>query len=250
MPAISSAQPPGPRDGPREGKPKPGEDPRRPFVEAWENADANRDGVISLAEFHGIERIQVLPEEQRGKIFERLDKDRDGNLGRDELMRANRPHDSPMRKRLWELDLDRSGGISIEEFRQGHLFKKLQPKKMMEVFNHLDTDQDGLITPRDRPEPSFRKGEGKPRPKGKKGAKEGEGKSPKDTGDPDRLRKMIRKLDVGGDGSLSFDEFRVGPGIKDLDEDAQEDRFNQLDRNGDLKISKEDAPPPPPKRMD
>jgi len=241
LPAVCLAQSPDSPKGPRGDKSRPVGEPPRPFAEAWENADTNRDGFISVAEFHAISRIQVLPEEKREGIFKRLDKNEDGNLSRNELMRFSKPHDSPPRKRLWELDADRSGGISLEEFRHGQFFKKLPPGKMKEVFNHLDTDGDGLITPRDRPEPSFKKGEGKPRPnKGPKGPEVHRSEE----GDPGRLIKLIRKLDQDADGSLSFEEFRVGSGIKDLTEDDQEDRFNKLDHNGDLKISKEDAPPP------
>ena len=62
----------------------------------------------------------------------------------------------------------------------------------------------------------------------------------------DSMVRINRKLDVNGDGSLSFEEFRVGPAVKNLTEDEQEDRFELLDRNGDQKISPEDFPPPPP----
>ncbi len=247
-PAVCLAQPQGPDGEFRSGKSRPGEDAQRPFAEAWKNADANDDGFISLAEFHGIARIQVLPEDQREKIFERLDKNGDGNLGRDELMRFSRPHDGPAKKRLWELDVDRSGGISIEEFREGHFFKKLPAAKVTEVFSHLDTDQDGLITPSDRPESPFKKVEGKPRPKGKKGSmgpKDSEAEHPGKDGDADRLGKLIRNLDADGNGGLSFEEFRIGAGVEQLGEDEQEDRFEKLDHNGDLEISMEDAPIPP-----
>ncbi|MEI6820034.1 MAG: hypothetical protein WCL19_10595, partial [Verrucomicrobiota bacterium] len=53
------------------------------------------------------------------------------------------------------------------------------------------------------------------------------------------------KLDLNGDGALSFEEFRQGPAVKNLTEDEQEKRFLRLDRNGDHKISAEDAPPKP-----
>jgi len=43
---------------------------------------------------------------------------------------------------------------------------------------------------------------------------------------------------------LAFAEFRVGPAVKDLTEDEQERRFELLDRSGDLKISRDDFPPP------
>ena len=130
-------------------------------------------------------------------------------------------------KRLWELDADKSGGISLAEFKAGEVFKKLPPEKQDAVFHRLDTDGDGVITPKDKPEPPFR------RPK-----KEGEGGEK----GPDQIN---RKLDTNADGALSFEEFRVGPAVKNLTEDQQEERFEALDRNGDLKISSEDFPSPP-----
>lgn len=229
LPAVCLAQPPVPENArTEEGKGRP-PGPRRPFAEVWKAADKDGDGVISLAEFAAMPRIENLPEEKRANIFKRFDKDGDGKLSREEMGRFGKPHDKhdqPM-KRLWELDADKSGGISFEEFKAGQLFKKLPAEKQDAVFHRLDTDGDGFITPKDRPEPPFR------RPK-------------KDGEHPDKGPEHInRKLDVNGDGALSFEEFRTGPAVKNLSEDEQEDRFEVLDRNGDLKISPEDFPPPP-----
>jgi hypothetical protein len=45
------------------------------------------------------------------------------------------------------------------------------------------------------------------------------------------------ELDQDGDGLLSFEEFRKAPWLRDQDEDTQEDRFEALDADGDLKLS-------------
>ena len=138
-------------------------------------------------------------------------------------------------QRLWELDADKSGGISFEEFKLGQLFIKLSPERQQEVFRRLDSDGDGVVSPKDRPQMPFKHPDGPGgRPLGKPDAAEGPG-------------RINLKLDTNGDGALSFEEFRVGPAVKDLTEDEQEDRFNLLDRNGDLKISPADFPPPPQK---
>lgn len=191
--------------------------PARPAIEKWKAADQNHDGFISLDEFTTIPRIQKLPEEKRARIFKRLDKDADDKLSRDELDRLHKlgdKHGPPM-KRLWELDTDKSGGISLEEFKAGPMFMKLAPERQQAVFRRLDADGDGMITPKDRPERPEEKTEG-----------------------------INRKLDLNGDGALSFDEFRKGAAVKDLTEDQQEARFEKLDRNHDLKLSPEDFPPP------
>lgn len=215
-----------------------GEKPGRPFQEAWQRADTNKDGVISRAEFDAMPRISKLPEEKRTEIFARLDKDKDGSLSRDELGKFGRSRDGDPMKRLWELDADKSGGISFEEFKSGQLFKKLPADKQEKIFKRLDTDGDGFITPKDRPEPppfKHRKGQHKKRP-----------------GAPPAPGGMDMKLDSDGDGALSFAEFRKSPAVRDLTEDEQEDRFEKLDRNGDHKLTpdeihplpKREAPPP------
>ena len=174
-PVVSLAQ----TEGGRPGSPPPTDGgsgkrgPQRPFAEAWQAADKDHDGFISKEEFDAMPRIQNLPEEKRLHLFQRLDKDADGKLSREELGRMARPHgdQGPPMQRLWELDTDKSGGISLEEFKASPLFKKLPPEKQDELFHRLDTNHDGMISPKDRPEPPFNRPEppfkhegGNPRP--------------------------------------------------------------------------------------
>lgn len=233
-PVVSFAQP----EGRPQGPPAKGEEGgygRRPFMEAWKAADTNEDGFISKEEFEAIPRIEGLPEEKRANLFARLDKNGDGKLDRGELGRIGKPREGrrhPM-SRLWELDTDNSGGVSFEEFKAGQIFKKLPPEKQEAVFRRLDSDGDGVITPKDKPEPPFRRGDGKGRPM-------------RPGGPPMEPHRIIRHLDLNGDGAVSFEEFKKGPAVRDLTEDEQEERFEALDRNKDLKITAEDFPPPPP----
>lgn len=221
------------------GKPhSPGERGQRAAPETpeqvWKLTDLDQDGFISKDEFSAMRRVQKLPEEKREKVFKRLDKDLDGQLSKEELSRFGRPHAGPPMQRLWELDADRSGGISSEEFKAGELFKKLPAEKREQMFRRLDSDADGLITPQDKPEPPPK------RPHSKKGARPPEGF------EPNEPRTINRELDLDGDGALSFEEFRKGGSVKNLTEDQQEERFEKLDHNGDLKISAADLPPSPP----
>jgi len=229
MPALSYAQPEPPEMGPEGGKRGPhGGGPDR----GWKQADKDSDGKISREEFEAMPRIQNLPAERREAIFKRLDKNEDGFLDPKEFgPMGKRREGGPPMKRIWELDTDKSGGVSIEEFRLGEIFKKLPPEKLEEIFRRLDTDGDGQITPKDRPEPPPRRGpEGRPGGPGKPG------------GGP---RQMIRDFDTDNDGALTFEEFRKAPPIAGLGEDEQEDRFESLDRNQDHKLDAEDFPPPP-----
>lgn len=210
----------------------------RPRPDFWKSVDKNQDGSISKEEFELMPRVQNLPEEKRGNLFTRLDKDADGKLAREEIRAMGPPRDGkgPPMQRLWELDVDKSGGISFEEFKAGRVFQKLPPEKQNQVFAKLDTDKDGLVTPKDKPEKFKRPGDGRPKhPDNKPGGQRPE------------LRQMIRQLDKDGDGALSFEEFRSGPAEKHLTEDQQEDHFEAMDKNHDLKLSAEDFGTPPPR---
>jgi len=231
LPVLSFAQPQPPETAPTDHKKTGRTKPEHPFQEAWKSADSNQDGFISMEEFGLLQRLQNLAEEKRNRLFARLDKDEDGKLSRDELARMNKPHGDqpePPSKKLWELDTDKSGGVSFEEFKVGQFLKKLSPEKQQEVFTRLDTDGDGLVTPKDRPEPNRKRSDG---------ARPGNQPPPE---------PFNRKLDLDGDGALSFEEFRAGIQVRNLSEDEQEDRFESIDRNGDQKISPQDFPPPPP----
>ncbi len=207
-------------------------------------ADMDHDGFISKMEFDAMPRVQNLPDEKRANLFTRLDKDKDGKLSREELGSIGKGReggDAHRMQRLWELDTDKSGGVSFEEFKLGEFFKKLPPERQQAVFKRLDTNGDGVISPSDRPEPPFK------HPDGKRGPNGFDGPRADDEGPRDEPGHFNKKLDTNGDGALSFEEFRLGPAVKNLTEDQQEDRFELLDRNHDQKISPEDFPPPAPK---
>lgn len=226
LPTLCLAQPtdhPPGEHGERHG-------PIRHFIEAWKLADTDHDGFISAAEFAAMPRVQNLPAEKRDNLFKRLDKDADGKLSRDELGQLAKMDDpGSTRQRLWELDTDHSGGISFEEFKAGHYIMKLPPEKQLELFKRLDTDGDGMITPKDHPQPPF---------------KHPDGQHPDHRPEADEPGRINHKLDLNGDGALSFEEFRAGPAVKNLTEAEQLARFKLLDRNGDQKISPEDFPQP------
>ena len=226
------------RAAPAGGPPRDGDGRRggqRESSEMWRLADKDGDGFISLVEFRTLPRLEKMPEEKQSQLFKHLDKDSDGKIARKELGWMNRPReDGPPHQRLWELDADKSGGVSMEEFKAGRFFQKFPADQQDRLFSRLDTNGDGVISPEDRPEPPFKRGGGKPeRPPG---------------GKPGRMdpQQMFRQHDTNGDGALSFDEFRLAPMVANLGEDEQEDRFEEMDRNHDLKITRDELPAPMP----
>jgi Ca2+-binding EF-hand superfamily protein len=215
---------------PRKGRPD-GDDGKRHFMEAWKQADQNGDNSLSFTEFSSLPRLQAIPEDKRSQLFQRLDKDENDGITREEMQRMGPPNadGENHRKRLWELDTDKNGSITKEELSAGEMFRKLPPEKQQKLFARLDTNQDGVISPEDRPAhpgPGARPGDGSPR------NQENDDKEPH--------RHMFPRLDINSDGSLSFEEFVKSPGISRLGEDEQESAFEKIDSNQDLKLTPEE----------
>lgn len=216
---------PGEGPGPRHGGGGGGQN-REAMEAQWKKADLDGDGFLSESEFALLPRIADLPEDKRSAIFHRIDKDRDGKISPEE-MRQNRPR-PPAFPPLDQVDLDKDGKISFEEFQKVPFVAKQSEERQHAMFDRMDRDKDGFLTAKDGP---LNPGGGGP---GGRGGRRGF--------DP---KRFIQELDANGDGSLSFDEFRKAPFIKDLGEDAQEAKFNEMDRNKDLKIDLSDFPAPP-----
>lgn len=200
---------------------------QRPSFQAkWEEYDADGDGFLSLEEFQAMPRVARLPEEKQIRLFERLDKNSDGRISREELgprRNAGDVRQRPARgmRRLMELDADGSGGVSLEEFRAAEMFANFPPERVEALFRRLDTDGDGKITPKDRPElpPMMRQ------PPGPRGDRQG------------IHRRIFNQLDQDGSGMIDFEQFRKARGISTMEEDEQKKRFLRLDVDRDGKLS-------------
>lgn len=206
------------RPGDPGGERRPGRPAGPPDGGLMKAADTNGDKMVTREEFDALERISKLPEEKRDRLFKRLDRNGDGVIKQDELRMGRGPRPFPP---LRQLDKDGDKSISYEEFSAGEFASKMPEERRRKFFDKLDTNGDGKLSPEDR---RGRRGPG---------------------GDPEQ---MFRRLDGDKDGTLSFEEFSKGPWSRGMGEDALEDRFEQIDKNGDLKLDPEemrDAGPPP-----
>lgn len=118
----------------------------------FEMLDKNKDKVITSEEFFAGPRMAKMPQEQRDKLFARMDLDGDGKVTPEEIRKMRQEsHEKHMRE-VRQLDTDKSGGLSFEEMSLGNFFSKLPEEKRKQIFERMDTNGDGQITPEDKPQ--------------------------------------------------------------------------------------------------
>jgi len=166
--------------------------------------DRNKDGKISFEEFGSSRKTAALEEEGRRRLFDHLDKNKDGSITPNELPKA-------MPRPVRDSDLDRNGRISFEEFRRNSRLKGVSEERIKAMFARMDHDKDRSLTPQD-----FRRRGG-----------------PVDWAESD-------KLDTDRDHALSFREWKKSPRHKGAPEEELRRRFNTLDRNKDGKLDDKD----------
>ncbi len=189
--------PKGPRSGERGERPRKGP-PRDGFMFAY---DRNRDGKVSYEEFGSVERTAALKHEGRRRLFDHLDKNKDGVISPGEL-----PKSAP--KPVRDGDLNKDGKISMEEFRRNSRLRGIGEERISAMFSRMDRNKDGVLTSKD-----FRR---------------------RAISGPEQVE--MKKLDVNGDGALSFEEWSRSPRHKEVSLEELKRRFKMLDQSKDGKI--------------
>ena len=191
--------------------PGPGKRPRTPgrhmaerFMETY---DTNKDGKVSFEEFGAAEKTAVLQEEGKRRLFNHLDKNKDGAITAQELPKGG--SFDPSRRG----DQNGDGKISFEEFKNNERVKGSPEDRQRAIFNRMDFDKDGFLTAKDFRRP--RRG-------------------------PGFDRAELQKLDANGDSSLSFEEWAKHPRHKELSQEELKKRFDWLDRNNDGALNEKD----------
>jgi len=135
----------GGRDG-KKGRPHFG-----PPGDMFKRMDKDGDGNITKEEFFANPRLERLPEDKRGKLFSRLDGNGDGSLSKEEIRDMRKDAEQRAKEEFRTLDTDKSGGLNFAELSEGEFFSRLPEEKRRQIFNRLDTDGNGEITPADKP---------------------------------------------------------------------------------------------------
>jgi len=174
--------------------------------ERLKQADTNGDQQLTW------EEVQAAFPEMTEERFERMDRNGDGVLTKDD--RPERGERGAERKgrlleKLKEADTDGDKQLTWEEAQAAF------PEMTEERFERMDRNGDGVISMDDRPD----------RGQGRQGDR-GQG----------RLIEKLKEADTDGDQQLTFEEAQAAfPKIT-------KERFDKMDHNGDGVLSRDDRP--------
>lgn len=181
----------------------------------FKQLDLDSDAKVSREEFAKGKRASQLPAEARLKIFDRLDKNKDGFITAREFKGAS--GDWPKRY-LTRADKDKNGRVSHDEFMATPPSSQADPERLKKMFDHMDRNSDGFLDRKDQAPSTGRK---------------------RNTGDKRSPRMDFSKLDLNQDGNVSREEFYKHPGHKLIPEQERRQRFERIDEdeNGNLSAS-------------
>lgn len=109
----------------------------------FERLDSDKNGTIEFEEFSNNPRLARATSEQQQTLFNRLDKNQDGKLSRNEV--------KPPNARKHPIQWLRNGPIDYETFAKRPQIVKLQEKHRRRLFQRLDRNSDGVLDKKDTP---------------------------------------------------------------------------------------------------
>ncbi|MDP0489583.1 MAG: EF-hand domain-containing protein [Verrucomicrobiota bacterium JB023] len=110
-------------------------------------------GPVDFAAFSEQPRVREMPEEDRRQLFQRLDRNGDGLISREDFPKRRRGEDDHAPVSIAPYDIDRDGKISFDEFRKIPHHRRLNEDEAEDRFERLDRNDDGYLTPDEGPEP-------------------------------------------------------------------------------------------------
>jgi Ca2+-binding EF-hand superfamily protein len=170
-----------------------------------QQADANKDGKVTFEELKAV-RPKLTPEK-----FKQMDTNGDGAIDKtDHAQGKPGQQGGAVGALLKEADADKDGKVTYEEA------KAVRPKMTEVRYKDLDKDKDGALTKADLPKEA---GEAAAKPGEKPGSK-------------------MKAADVNNDGKVTFDE------LKAVRPDLTQEKFKNLDKDGDGVVTKADRKKP------
>ncbi|MCP5535623.1 MAG: EF-hand domain-containing protein [Akkermansiaceae bacterium] len=181
----------------------------RDKFKSFKEADTNKDGSLSFQEFSQMTRLKTLEEAKRRRLFDYLDRDKDGQLHMRELQPRDHGWFEKMAKVFPRLDTNHNGTLDIAEFARFPEFKGKDRGMVKRYFDHLDRNKNGEIerielkaVPAHRARPDF----------------------------------DFSKFDTNSNGSLDFQEYSNIPWMEKFPEERRKKLFERIDidKNGEV----------------
>ncbi len=181
----------------------------RDRAQLFEEVDKNHDGLLTFLEFSGIKRLARLDEAKRRRIFDMLDRNKDGNLQLCELQCREPGWLRGLRRSFDRLDINRDGTLDFKEFTKLSSLEKKDEHVRKRMFAKLDRNQNGTI---ERSELRWR---------GRR---------------PHHPRFDFSKYDKDNSNGLSYEEYSKIPWINKVPETRRKKLFQRIDvdKNGEI----------------
>ena len=110
--------------------------------------DADDDGKVGRDDFVAVAK-ELFGRDMAERLFERMDRDRDGILGNEEMQRDLEKGDGSLAEMFRRLfDWDRDGSVAAGEFRLGTV-GRVKDSHASRFLNLMDRNADGRVTPRE-----------------------------------------------------------------------------------------------------